>query len=241
MTVCPLCSGRGFRVLDDGIAEECPCIAEILAEKQRIQNLVDAGFPLDSRDISEYQGERSRAVVNKLMTYTANWETEYRHDSLYVVGAPSTQKTTVWRWIGAELLGRGFRVKYVLFANLLRAVMQLTALDFRAKEESEAYLTRLYDSDLIIFDEAFDPTKAVVWKSGHHAALIDGIFRELLELHHCACVFISNYPLSNIGEAFNATLQELISRNIVAVLKFEDQLDFNQEIKKEHSLWTAKP
>lgn len=147
-----------------------------------------------------YLGEKSRVEANKLLQYIDHFRDHFHHQSLYLHGNHSTQKTTLAQWVGRELLERGFRVQYILMKTLIEFLVS------RGWEDKEAAFAEQYQysasdilkADVLIIDEAFDPQKIVIYKSSYQIPFLDQFLREWLDVYEKPILFLSNKKLENI-------------------------------------------
>jgi DNA replication protein DnaC len=96
--------------------------------------------------------------INKLTHYVNNFEHNSFHSSLvYLYGGPQTLKTTTALWVGIELIKKNHTIKYISFSSLIKAITHLTSFDRPYPEElKEVPYASLFDSDLVIIDNAFE-------------------------------------------------------------------------------------
>jgi DNA replication protein DnaC len=185
--------------------------------------------------VDSYVGETSAAEVEKLKKYVKEFKTRYRGVNLYMYGPNSTQKTTLAKWLGVELLRRdGASVHYVLMDQLVK---ELTQEGF--DEDVDPNLKIYRTVDVLIIDEAFDKAKVQWFKSGYQMSYLDRFLRQRMEQdENLSTILISNNDVESIRDNFNNSLYELIDRNTAgSKLQFQDHYaqanNFNPE-----DLWT---
>jgi DNA replication protein DnaC len=206
---------------------ECECHARWKLEKDLNLRLSSSGISLTDYeyDISSYVGSKSLHEVEKLKKYVANFS-QFRSEALYFFGDNGTQKTTLAKWVGGQLLKKKYKVQYVLMQNLVKA---LTVLD---DDEREEKVRKYYDCDLLIIDEVFDRNKVTLYKSNFQIPFLDQFIRDRLDSRQLAIIFVSNKTVSQISEeGFGMSLQDFIQRKTVpkkSILTFLDR--YNSEV-----------
>jgi len=83
---------------------------------------------------------------------------------------------------------------------------------------------------MLIVDDAFDPKKITLYKSGYQLPFLDTFFRRRIEGLKKAICFTSNVPISEIGGTFGQSIQALIKRSAPDPMEFSDEInDFDVE------------
>jgi len=188
-------------------------------------NLQAASIPLSimNYNISSYHGEKSLQEIKKVQQYIDKFDSKFKHISLYLYGANSTQKTTIAHYIGRELCKKHVLVQYILMNDL---IIHLTKENFFNEENDSS--VDLIDScrnvQCLIIDEAFDKEKILWYKSNYQLSFIDTFLRRRMEQDNKSVIFISNQHPTSIENSFNKSISDLIIRNTKggALLTFMD-------------------
>lgn len=205
---------------DDEYAVKCKCLFEFQETIKLQQRMEESGIPSEAIDysIGDYIGKKSVNNAEKLKKYPAFFSEKFKSIHLYIHGPNGTQKTTLARWIGREVLAQGYTVRYDLMNNIIKL---LTKEGFEDNIEQE--IEKLQKVDLLILDESFDKEKIRWYKSDFQMSFLDTFLRTRLEYEKKATIFISNKSLESIKESFNNSLYDLVRRNTRGgVLLFED-------------------
>lgn len=231
---CRKCKGEKYIYSqDDGgyIATPCECWKEFVSKKNLEIKLLQAN--LSDKDllysIDTYEGIKSIDSINNIKLYVEKFEEKFCHNSLFFYGGMSTQKTTVAKWVGKEILQKKLKVYYILMNDLIKAYLNI-GFDSSSNEENEG--TKLVDKinsvDLLIVDESFSKDRNTIYKSRYQVPFIDSFLRTRLETKKLATIFISNDPISSIDvEVYNEYIQELVKRNCTS-LEFQDKVGSTQ-------------
>jgi hypothetical protein len=184
--------------------------------------------------LKDYLGEKSSSNMLKLVKYVNEFNLKYSHQSLYLYGPHSTQKTTLAQWVAFELLKKGKKVQYLLMRTLIEFLLS------RGWEEKEqrflsdhdySNFSQIADADVLVIDEAFDPQKITIYKSSYQIPYLDQFLRERIDVLEKPVIFVSNInPTTELQKAFPSLkdLEQLIYRRIVkrkAALEFLDNVD----------------
>lgn len=170
-----------------------------------------------------YIGTKSIKSVEKLKRYSSETE-KFKDKSLYVYGKNSTQKTSMCKVLGKELIRNGKTVKYILMQDLIDILCDCTDFNEETAHNASMERMRLLNVDYLIIDECFDRTKVMVYKSGFQIPYLDTFLRKRLEENRKPIVFISNVEPSRIEDSgYGASINALVKRNTTgAVLEFLD-------------------
>lgn len=232
---CRLCKGTGIVLRNSPDGEEeavmCKCRQQILQKHQLSHQLERYDiWPIEKQfGFSRYSGDRSRKCVDLLENYVNNFD-KYKDCSIYAYGPPSTQKTTVLQWVGYRLNEQGIRAKWVHMPDFIARLAHAASmfLSVQEKEKEDALNEEFFEADVLIFDNAFDREKNIIWRNGLQSRLLDSFLRTRFTSHPCACIFISSHPPSEIAEQFNhKSLGEVVNRNLSATLEFLDPAPYN--------------
>ena len=163
---------------------------------------------LEQLTLDSYKGEDDPKNLTKLKRYINEFDSLFSRASVYLWSRlNSTQKTTTAKLIAKELLLKGRSVYFTTFSDLV------TALKDEAFRENAALLVQLcHEVDFLILDDAFDPRKVTIYKSGFQLAFIDTFLRKRLETNQKATCLTANVPLDEIGKVFGISLQALLER-----------------------------
>ena len=232
---CRICKGEKYiYTQEDGdfIAKPCECWKEFSRKKSLEIKLIQSNFSDTDLfyDISSYEGEKSKDIVEKAKMYVEQFEERFCHNSLFFFGGMSTQKTTVAKWIGKKLLEKGLKVRYILMNELIKAYMNANFDDPSQEENLDKQLVESFSFlDLLIVDECFSKDRNTIYKSRYQVPYIDSFLRNRLETKKLATIFISNESISAIDtDVYNEYIQELIRRNCTS-LEFKDKVGYTQK------------
>lgn len=206
---------------------ECDCHIKWRKDRDLSLKLSTSGLSQTDYeyDINTYVGTKSIGEVEKLKKLAFNFE-DFKAEAVYLYGDNGTQKTTLAKWVGCQLLSQGHTVQYVLMQNLIKA---LTILD---DEEREDKVRKYYDSDLLIIDEVFDKNKVTLYKSNFQIPFLDQFIRDRLDSHRKAIMFVSNKTVAQIAdEGFGMSIQDFVQRKTIpkkSILTFLDR--YNSEV-----------
>lgn len=217
-------------------AQRCRCYTQWLRQRKKEILFEKAGLSeLDAQySIEEYIGTDRNENIPKVKMYVDEFEDRFRHINLYFWSRENgSQKTTVSKWMVGQLAEQGFKVRFILMENLVRMI-QKTEWD-GTDSDKMSYIT---DVDFLVVDDAFDPAKNMIYKSGYQFPFVDTFFRDRLETRKKATVFTSNIPPEEIAEHYTASIGALINRNIPDPFEFTDLLDNGQLRRKLNTdLW----
>lgn len=189
-----------------------------LREKLSLANVLEVDRP--------YVGEDARQNMPKLRLYSERFEKKYRGVSLYLWSRQNgTQKSTVARWLARSLIRQGRTAHFVLMGALTRA---LTRRGF--DDEDEWLLDTVASVDFLVIDDAFDPKKVTLYKSGYQLPFLDEFLRQRLEVDRRATCFTSNVPIDEIDNLFGPSLRSLVKRSVPTPMEMVDPVeDFSVE------------
>jgi len=220
----------GFEISTDEFGEEYVVLTE---ERQRQQRrlrlsllLKQAGITRPDYGLGEYKGEDKAGNLPKIKKYVSDFE-RFKTVSLYLWSkGNSSQKTTVAKNIILELLLSGYECRFVLMADLLTLLQKEAFGDAAIAAE----IAGLRAVDFLVIDDAFDPRKATLYKSGYQFSFLDTFLRYRLETVNKATCFTSNVPISEIGKTWTPSIMSLVQRSVPTPMEFCDYLnDFKKE------------
>lgn len=221
---------NGYIYEETGSGEQvrkCECLREWQRRRHLEIAFTRSGLSeLDLKfDIENYIGNDEPNNIPKLKLYAFEFE-KFANTSLYLWSEHnSTQKTTVAKWVLARLAENGYRVAFVLFNDLVR-LLQEYGFDESREEEYQ----RIASADCLVIDDAFDPNKSTIYKSGYQYAFIDTFLRDRLEVRRKATIFTANVAVNDISESYTASIQAMVKRN-VQTMKFSDIVKESQHFK----------
>ena len=205
------------------VVKKCQCLIDWLDQKKMAIAFQKAGLSESDLDysIDQYIGKDRQKNIPKIKQYVNEFQKRYRHINLYFWSYEnSTQKTTVAKWMLAELARKGYRTHFVLFNDLVVLLQQ-----YNFDQSREVEYQRAMEADLLVVDDAFDTNKNTIYKSGFQYSFIDTFFRKRLEIRRGATVFTSNVPVEDIEKSYTPSIQALIDRNIAEPFFFEDAVE----------------
>jgi len=199
---------------------ECKCHKKWRETRELERKLVASNL-ITEYGFDDYKGTESIEDVKALKEFVNHFD-KYSKSMLYIYGKNGTQKTSMAMAAGKELVGKGYKVQYVLMNNLLTSLV--TDFDKKDQEVKDIFIKKCEDCDLLIIDEAFDKEKSVIYKSGYQVPFLDNFLRERFDINKKAVLFISNHQPSEITtQGFSGSLQSLVERNTKrSLLIFKD-------------------
>lgn len=228
---CRKCIGKskipGYILNDAGVLEECSCHKEwrlnhLLSIRCKESNIGNDNFILEYDPHLNYLGEHKEDILPKLDLFINRFaDSAFKESTIYCYGDNGTQKTTLARWVGKELLSKGFSVYYT---NLQSIIQKLVSFDNSALQES---MYAVNDNiDLLIIDEAFHKGKVFLSRSGYEHPFLEDFLKDRLENKKKATIFISNSPFDTIEKTgYSISMENLIVRNVKlkgAIIHFQD-------------------
>jgi hypothetical protein len=78
--------------------------------------------------------------------------------------------------------------------------------------------------DFLVIDDAFDPRKSTLYKSGYQFGFLDTFLRYRLETLGRAICFTSNVPVEEIAKSWTPSIASLVQRSVPAPMEFTDWL-----------------
>lgn len=213
-------------------AVECECHKRFVKQATFMTKAKEANIwpqALSYNPLVEYKGAKSGENLTRFMQYVNSFSS-YEDALVYIYGPNGTQKTTLAQWAGAQLIMRGYSVRYILMQTLL----SLLSSGFDSDEDKLEKIARLQRMDLLIIDEAFSKDKVTLYESGYQLPFLDRFLRERIEINQKGLLVISNKAPELIeSQKFSRSIQDFVDRNSRASrLLFEDNYlqeanDFN--------------
>ena len=219
----------GFQVATDDYGEDYLIPTEEGQKRQRELRLSlllkQAGITAPEYRLSQYQGKDERQNIPKIKKYIAEFE-RFKAIHLYLWSdGNSSQKTTVAKNIILELSLQGYECQFILMADLLSLLQRETFSDGELTPQVE----RLRTVDFLVIDDAFDPKKATVYKSGFQFSFLDTFLRYRMETVNKATCFTSNIPVNKINEKWTDSIMSLVKRQVPTPMEFTDYInDFSK-------------
>jgi DNA replication protein DnaC len=220
----------GYTVCEDEYGQEYVIPNEHGIQKQRSIRLKfilkDAGIITPPYTIEQYRGEDKHENLPKIKKYINEFE-RFKNVSLYFWShGNASQKTTIAKNIIVELSLKGYTCRFILMADLLSLLQTET---YNNGTESKL-INKFRTVDFLVIDDAFDPRKSTLYKSGYQFGFLDTFLRYRLETLNKATCFTSNVPIADIDKSWTPSIASLIKRNISVPMEFSDYMtDFNVE------------
>jgi len=219
----------GFRSV-----QQCNCKKEYNEKVLLTSAIKKAGLPISTIDYSvgSYLGQDSKGNLNKIGKYVSDFNTRYSKTNLFFSGVHGTQKSTLGRYIGRELIKQSLSVNYFLTDKLIKLLIKADR-----DPELERYVNEILDCDFLILDE-MSTDKVVLYESGWQIKFLLPFLKDRIEMKEKAVLFISNSSINNLGEAFSGAIQDLIYRSVIdKTMVFEDVHEHLKDEFDPTSLW----
>jgi DNA replication protein DnaC len=221
---------EGYKVCKDEYGQEYVIPTEHGVQEQRRIRLKfllqDAGITVPAYTLEQYKGEDKYENLPKIKKYIAGFE-RFKAVSLYFWSrGNASQKTTVAKNIIVGLSLNGYSCRFTLMSDLLPLLQTET---FNNGTESSRINT-LRSVDFLVIDDAFDPRKSTLYKSGYQFGFLDTFLRYRLETLNRATCFTSNVPIEEIAKNWTPSISSLVQRNVPTPMEFSDYMtDFRRE------------
>jgi DNA replication protein DnaC len=221
---------EGYTLCKDEFGQEYVIPNDHGIQKQRTIRLKfllkDAGIIAPPYTIEQYRGEDKHENIPKIKKYINEFE-RFKNINLYFWSrGNASQKTTIAKNIIAELCLKGYTCRFILMADLLPLLQTET---FNNGAESKT-INKLRSVDFLVIDDAFDPRKSTLYKSGYQFSFLDTFLRYRLETLNKATCFTSNVPIAEIDKSWTPSIASLIQRSVPTPMEFSDYItDFNAE------------
>jgi DNA replication protein DnaC len=200
----------------------CNCLTK-WREQFKIENsLIRSGINIKdwNYDISNYIGQDVNQNIIKLKKYINDFDIKFKNINLYLWSKlNSTQKTTLAKWIGINLIKKSKEVYFISMNDLVESITKVIMTD-----EIKEFNNKLLNSDVLIIDDVFDRNKAKPYSTGFQISYLDSFLRKRLEQIYKATIFTSNLNVEEIDNVWGISIQELVKRN-VEVMEFNDHID----------------
>jgi DNA replication protein DnaC len=203
---------------DDEVIVETPEYARVRAARELHERYALANVDEPDRD---YFGSDKKENMPKIRTYVERFSQKYKHINLYLwSGLNGTQKSTVARWICRRLIDQGFTAHFILMGTLTKT---LTRRGF--PDADDWLLDTVMNVDFLVIDDAFDPKKVTLYKSGYQLPFLDEFLRQRIEMDRKAICFTSNVEVGMIEESFGPSLRSLVKRSVPYPMEMKDAID----------------
>lgn len=233
----------GFYYLQENgytVSVECKCHKEWAAKRDLIYKCIEAH--VDTEDTWEsYRGNLSLDSVEKMKLMAKKPEVTIDGLMFYMYGHNGTQKTSMAKVLGTEIIKAGYSV----FMTDMKSILVNILDDYREKDESiisakKRFINKIKTVDFLIIDESFDREKCNVTSSRFEISYLDNFIRNRFETTHKSIMFISNTSPKDIeSQGFGISLHDLVNRNIRSTtLTFKDNYDKSYVDPAE--LWSNK-
>jgi len=212
--------------IDENIGlQKCIMFQEYQKQIELKFNVEKSGLPVSilNKSFSDYKGKDENKNIEFLKEYIKLFPDS---KNLFFFGSNGTQKSTVGRIIGKEILSKGFSVSYVLADTLVK---KLGKADRDTDIQNE--VTDILNKDLLIIDE-FERSKMVYFESGWQLRYIFPFMKERIEIVNKPIILISNSMIKNIEKDFDYSLFDLVQREFKDVCIFND-VYVNEETKSD--------
>jgi DNA replication protein DnaC len=242
-TPCKLCK-EGYEKYKDGTFAKCLCKKDYDHKALLLYRLIQYGFisnnPVKEQvdfilnySLKNYKGKDELGNLLKVETFIEKFKKRYSSMNLFLYGEPGTQKSTVARYIGKSLLEkRGLTCHYTLANTLIIGLVNASR-----NEEQKEWVTKLLNTDCLIIDE-MDEEKIITYESGWQRKHVLPFLKERIEIQRKSVIFVSNKEPDNIGEYFEGSIQDLISREVLdKTMKFNDNFMKNRDKIDLKKLW----
>lgn len=220
----------GYKVCKDEYGQEYVMPTERgIQEQRRIRLkflLQDAGITAPAHTLEQYKGEDRHENLPKIKKYINNFE-RFKFVNLYFWSpGNASQKTTVAKNIIVELSLKGYSCRFILMADLI-PLLQTEAYN---KGTDSKLINTLRSVDFLVIDDAFDPRKSTLYKSGYQFGFLDTFLRYRLETLGRATCFTSNVPMEEIAKNWTPSIASLVQRSVPTPMEFSDYMtDFRSE------------
>lgn len=239
---CPNCKHQGFFLLE-GKAVKCQCRVEYENMLRIINRYLESGLLneqsseeqfnfIKNYELGKYKGKDELGNIEKIKKYIDYFEDRYRAINLFFSGGIGTQKTTVSKYILSSLIKKNLTGYYIL-ANDLICVL----IDSTRNEEKLDFVKKIQTCDCLIIDEMSED-KIITYASGWQRVNFFPFLKTRLETIRKATIFISNSNISDIGNYFSGSIQDLIQREVPdQTMVFKDRYAEYKEQIDLSKLW----
>lgn len=205
-------------ILEGDSVKKCSCFVEYQEKGMLISKVRDANIPffIDSEsdktiinyDLSDYKGVDSPKNLFKIERFISDFN-KFKRRNLFFSGGFGTQKSTLLRYIGVQLLKQGYTVYYTLADSLIRELIEADR-----DEDLKNKWDKIINYDCILIDEMSED-KITTYKSGWQRTFLLPFLKKRMEIIRKSVVFASNSPIDDIGAYFEGAIQDIIYREVV--------------------------
>jgi len=222
----------------DGFIQKKDCVEKcdiysLYQDAQALKFLLKSnGFPKSTftSKFEDYKGDDEEGNLLFLREYINSFSEE--SDNIYFYGDSDTQKSTIARTVGKELLKKKFSCKYILADELVR----LLAREER-EDEIRDYIDKLITVDFLIIDD-FEKSKMVLYESGWQLKFIYPFLKRRIDIIQKPILIISNFEIKKIEKDFDYSTYSLINREINKSMQFKDLYSYESSKSNFDSLKT---
>jgi hypothetical protein len=161
---------------DKSKAKECSCHKkwrklQVALIRASSNNLPPVMNPLD-RSVEydptlHYKGSHKSSIVPKLKFILKNFDKDQkvREASMYLSGPAQTQKSTLIKWLGYQLILKGYNVLYVSLPDIISKYSS-NSFDEEIQVRNRGFMDKLIKADVLIVDDFFEAKNLPgLWKN----------------------------------------------------------------------------
>lgn len=210
------------------IVRECVCHQKWLQETSLELKYSKADVLVNSYPYDRYVGTQSLNDLKLLKAFGENYSKVPKGFSLYVSGPNGTQKTSMCKNMGKEVIKQGYSVKYLSMHDLMNIIMPMFGADDASLTQKAT--AELLSYDLLIIDNCFDKDKMALYTTGRQIPYLDAFLRTRTDTYGNCTVYISSKEPDQIAKCgFSQSLQDFIVRKTQnSHLIFKDVYKDNQ-------------
>lgn len=233
---------KGYIDKDFGVIK-CSCLKEYQAKVKLYCDMIDSNlinpksnlksfYDLRDLSLSSYLGDDKNGNINKIKKLIKFYSRKYSDMNLFFSGEPGTQKSTLGRYTGKELLFKGKSVYYILANTLIQSIISAERVDFYKE-----LVNKILTVDFLIIDE-MDEDKIVTYESGWQRKHFHPFLKDRLEIVKKSTLFISNRKIDGLGDYFDDATKDLIYRCVAdKTMVFEDNYNVNKPPMSVDEIW----
>jgi DNA replication protein DnaC len=184
-------------------------------------------FRFDNKDL-DGQINMSRGLILEGLDFIDNFDK--KNTCLYLWGNQNaTGKTTLACAIAQELMLKGYSCFFSYAKTLIDNMMKLSG--FNNDEDSQYYIDRIKNSDVVVIDDIFDPNKSLYWNSKNNNVIIsewDSIIRYCLN-DNKKLILTSNKSRDEVASLYSKDIASLLDRGFKFIHFKESVLEARQK------------
>ncbi len=239
---CGKCENGYF--YEGNTTKKCDCLAKYQVKAKLNLMLERSNIPVllssDSNAVSildydidrDYIGEDKNGNLVKIKKFISRFDEKYHSLNMYWYSVNGCQKSTLAKVICKELLKRGKSAYYILADDLIKRL-----IDAERDDELKAECKKLLSVDFLVIDE-MDASKITTYKSGYQVAFITTFLKKRIETFRKSVLFCSNREIDNVGDFFGDALQDLLLREVLDPMTFEDKYMAKRHDFNVNDLWS---